>query len=225
MNFYRKKNSELLTASADFHTAIAADFASLGLTSAQATAYGVVNTAFATAYGVATDPATRTSAAIEARNQARENLVTMAKQLSDNIINNPAVSNATLMELGLDPRRERTPIPPPTTSPDIDIVSVVGRTVKIRLHSAGSSRRGKPDGVNGVAIFSHAGATAPASINDWTFEGNSGKTIVDVVFPDTVAPGSLVWFTAFWFNNRKQSGPACDPVSINIAGGGVSMAA
>ena len=30
---------------------------------------------------------------------------------------------------------------------------------------------------------------------------------------------------AFWFNGRKQSGPACAPVSTNLPGGSVSMAA
>jgi hypothetical protein len=223
MNFYRKKDSELVTASADFHAAIAAEFASLGLTSAQATAYGVLDTAFSTAYSVAENPATRTRAAIAARTQARKNLVPMARQLSDYIISNPAVSNAQLIDLGLDPRTERTPIPAPSTSPSIDIKSVDGRTVTLRVH--GDTGRGKPAGVNGLSLFSHVGPTPPASISDWHFEGNSGRAKVLVVFDDSVPPGSPVWFTAFWFNNRKQSGPACDPVSINIAGGGVSMAA
>ena len=30
---------------------------------------------------------------------------------------------------------------------------------------------------------------------------------------------------AFWFNGRKQSGPACAPISANLPGGSVSMAA
>ncbi len=223
MNFYRRKDAELVSASGDFSTAITAAPATYGLVAAQATAYAALDTAFASAYATAVDPITRTKAAIAAKNQARKELVASARQLADYIISNPAVSNAQLIELGLDPRTERTPIPAPTVSPSIDFVSVTGRTVKLRLHTG--VRRGKPAGVNGVAIFSHVGATPPASIEVWKFEGNSGRTVVEVAFDDSVAPGALVWFTAFWFNNRKQSGPACDPVSVNIAGGGVSMAA
>ena len=223
MNFYRKKDSELVTGSAVFAAAIAATPVVFGLVAAQATAYGVLDTAFATDYATANEPATRTKSAVAAKNQSRKNLVAGATQLADYIIRNPAVSNAQLIDLGLDPRTERTPVPPPTGSPSIDFKAVDGRIVTLRLH--GRTGRGKPAGVAGVAIFSHVGATPPASISDWKFEGNAGRTTVAVAFDDSVPAGSLVWFTAFWFNNRKQSGPACDPVSINIAGGGVSMAA
>jgi hypothetical protein len=51
------------------------------------------------------------------------------------------------------------------------------------------------------------------------------KVVADVLFPDTVAGGSLVWITAIWANSRAQSGPAADPVSTNIAGGGVGAMA
>jgi hypothetical protein len=69
------------------------------------------------------------------------------------------------------------------------------------------------------------GATAAADISAWKFEGNTGRTNVEVVFPSTVAAGAVVWLTAFWFNGRKQSGPACAPVSTNVQGVWVSMAA
>jgi hypothetical protein len=47
---------------------------------------------------------------------------------------------------------------------------------------------------------------------------------VDVLFPATVASGATVWLSAFWFNPRKQPGPACDPVSANLPGGGAMAA-
>jgi hypothetical protein len=34
-----------------------------------------------------------------------------------------------------------------------------------------------------------------------------------------------VWLTAFWFNGRKQSGPACAPVGTNLPGGSVALGA
>ncbi len=91
-----------------------------------------------------------------------------------------------------------------------------------RLHHAASG--GKPAGVSGASIFSYVEATAPSDISAWKFEGNTGKTAV-VVFPNTTAAGATVWLTAFWFNPRKQSGPACTPVSTNVQRGSVSMAA
>ena len=58
------------------------------------------------------------------------------------------------------------------------------------------------------------GATPPAELSAWKFEGNTGRTTIDVLFPTSVASGATVWFTAFWFNPRKQQGPACDPVPV-----------
>ena len=58
----------------------------------------------------------------------------------------------------------------------------------------------------------------------WTFQGSAGRVEkIDIGFPNTLAAGTKVWLCAFWFNRRKQSGNACDPISANLPGGGVSM--
>ena len=80
-------------------------------------------------------------------------------------------------------------------------------------------------GVYGASLFSFVGTAAPSDIGQWKFEGNTGRTRRVVEFDNTVAAGARVWLTAFWFNGRKQSGPAATPVSTNVQGGGVSLAA
>ncbi len=35
--------------------------------------------------------------------------------------------------------------------------------------------------------------------------------------------GTKVFLSAFWFNNRKESGPACTPVSTLLQGGGLQV--
>ena len=107
----------------------------------------------------------------------------------------------------------------------IDILSVRGNTVSLRLHEGGdSTRRGKPVGVNGAALYSFVGAVPPTDERDWTFEGLTSRVKADITFPGGVPPGSQVWFTAFWFNQRKQNGPAATPVTTNLQGG-MAMAA
>ena len=139
----------------------------------------------------------------------------------------PGMTNPLRIELGLPPRDfEPTPIPPPGAAPGIVVKSAQGRTVKIRLIDvAQPTRLGKPAGVSGASVFSFVGATPPADLANWKFEGNTSRTGVDVLFPTSVASGATVWFTAFWFNPRKQQGPACDPVSANLPGGSVSTIA
>lgn len=53
----------------------------------------------------------------------------------------------------------------------------------------------------------------------WTLQGLCGKPIAEIVFPTSVAPGAQVWFSAYYFNHRKQSGPASDPITTYLQGG------
>ena len=45
--------------------------------------------------------------------------------------------------------------------------------------------------------------------------------MVNVEFDSGVPNGSTVYLTAFYFNGRKQGGPACPPVAVFLPGGGV----
>jgi hypothetical protein len=139
----------------------------------------------------------------------------------------PAVTDAQKVQLGITVRKTTpSPVPPPSTAPTLTVAAVAGRTASVRLGDAQNPhRRGKPAGVAGASVFSFVGAVAPADLNAWKFEGNVGRPEIDITFPSTLAAGTTVWLTAFWFNNRKQSGPACDPVSANLPGGGVSQLA
>ena len=225
-NFYDGTDSQLYTGSAAFSTKITATPTAFGLVAGQATAYSGLNSAFSSAYLLAIDPVTRTKGAVSAKNVAKGNLKTMASNLAKIIDGTPAVTDAQKITLGLNVRATPTPIPPPSSAPAIDIVSAIGRTVTIRLHdSTDTTKRGKPALVNGACVYSFVGATPPAATTGWTFEGVTSRTVVPVQFPTTVAGGAQVWFTAFWFNERKQNGPASDPVASYLPGGSVSMAA
>lgn len=135
------------------------------------------------------------------------------------------MSVANKEDIGVNPRnRLPSPIPPPATAPDIDVVSVAGNTVKLRLHQAGSTRRARPAGAIGANVFSFVGEAPPSEESEWNFQGATGKPILDVTFPPGTAPGARVWFTARWFNQRKEQGPATAPIGTNIPGGGAMAA-
>jgi hypothetical protein len=224
-SFFTGTDAELYTGSAAFSTKITASPTAFGLVAAQATAYAAKNSAYAAAYVEAVDPETRTKGKVEAKNEAKRQLRLMAGDLAKIIDGTPTVTNEQKIDLGLNVRSTPTPIPAPLYAPDIDIVSVSGNTVRLKLHdSTSSTRRGRPPGVDGAAVFSFVGAAAPTDPADWKFEGNTTRTTTNVTFPGTVAPGAKVWFTAFWFNPRAQSGPSATPVTTNIAGGSAMAA-
>lgn len=220
-----RKDQELLAWSLNFKTLITATPTVFGLTAGQATQYGTAHTAFATALQTATEPTTRTKAAIAAKDSAKITLRALAGSFGGMVDKNIAVTNAQKIELGLNVRATPSPIPAPSAAPKLTVKTVLGRTVTLQLENADVTKRARPAGVQGASVFSHVGDAPPESISSWVFEGSTTKTTVDVAFETSVAPGAKVWFCAFWYSARALSGPACTPISANLQFGGVSMAA
>ena len=215
--------------STNANTRLTASPATYGTTAAVATQYDTLHDAFIAAYNnvvAARESGVISSPLVAIKDAAKLALLSFARPLYKTIQANTAVTASAKIELGVVvPDVEPTPLPPPADAPGIDILSAVGNTVRIRLHdTAHPTRKAKPLGVSGAAVFSFVGAAAPSDPAVWKFEGNTTITITTVTFPGTVAPGSKVWFTAFWFNPRAQSGPAATPVGTNIPGGGAMAA-
>jgi hypothetical protein len=224
-SFLPDKDAALLAWSLNFSTKISETPVLFGLTPALATAYALLHASYADALADCA-PGERSKTLVSRKNSDRTSLKASARLLAKLVEGTATVSDAQKIELGLTVRQQPTPIPPPAAAPALDVVSVLGRTVKIRLHDAtDAARRGKPAGVDGAAVLSYVGATPPADLGQWRFEGNTTRTTLDVVFPNSVAPGAPVWLTALWFNERKQAGPNCAPVGTNVQFGSGSAAA
>jgi hypothetical protein len=215
----------LLAWSANFLELITATPTAFGLVAGDATSYQIVHDSYASALA-ACDPAQRNKAATVAKNQARTDLKAKATLLANKVYSTSTVSDSQKVELGIPPRATPTSVPVPASAPVLAVLMVMAWTARIRLSAAGGVSRGKLPGTAGASIFSYVGATPPSDIASWKFEGSCGRvTKIDVNFDNSLEPGTKVWLTAFWFNGRKQSGPACAPVGVNLPGGGVSMAA
>lgn len=220
------KPSLLAAYSTNFNTRIVASPSTFNLTVLQATTYTGLHDPYIAAYEAAAAMGARSRSLIAARNTARTALLAYARQLYGFVQSSGSVSNANKELLGVRVRSMPTPQPVPAFAPALDIVSVNGRTVRIRLHdSQNAGRRGKPPGCAGAAVFSFVGAEAPDDPALYTFQGNTTQPKFDVTFPNSVAPGTLVWLTAMWFNERALSGPACTPISTNTQFGSGAAAA
>ena len=198
--------------------------ANFGLAASDVTLLTAQLTNYQTALATSEEPSTRTSPAVAATRTAKAVLInTMRSQHRKVMAAN--LSDERLEQLGLQPRNMPTPIPAPAMKPTINIVSRDENTVRIKFTDpTDPNRRGRPPGVDGVAVFSFIGDEAPTTEAGWKFEGNTTRMSISVVFPATVEPGSKVWLTAFFFNPRALSGPAATPVSTYLPGG-AAMAA
>ena len=221
MGYLPSKDADLLAFTANFATYLSANAVALGMLPANATAYASLQTSWAAALLAATQPNTRGKATIAAKAAVKKQIVALTRSYAQMIGRNVNVTNAQRLALGLNVRKQRTPIPPPATSPVIQILSVNAWTVKIKLKNADGTRRARPLGAIGASVFSYAGSAPPTSLSDWKFEGLCGKDVVDIVMDDSVPSGAKVWLTAMWFSERKETSPCCNPVSTIIQGGGV----
>jgi hypothetical protein len=77
----------------------------------------------------------------------------------------------------------------------------------------------------GASLFSFTGPNPPHSIDGWKFEFNTAKTIAEVPFPMTLAPGATVWLVASWVGTRLENGPVCEAISVTFGAAGVTTMA
>ncbi|HYE21360.1 MAG TPA: hypothetical protein VEA69_23135 [Tepidisphaeraceae bacterium] len=217
----------LIVSAANFGAKITAAPLLAGLTPLQATAFDTALSDFTVAHTVANNPLTRSPANVVQKNIKKQVLVDLYRQLAGVAQRFPGMNNFIRADLGIPLRNpEPSPIGIPGSAPGLSVKAITWRTVRIHLQDqVNTSRRGKPDGVSGAAVFSHVGATPPAELADWHFEGNAGRTTVDVTFGPETPSGATVWLTAYWFNPRKQAGPNATPLPATLGGGVVSAEA
>jgi hypothetical protein len=224
-NFYWGKDAAIVAGSANFASLTATGFATYGLSSAQAATFGTLNTTLQAAYAAAVNPSTRTPVAVAAKDLAIRNMRAGAVLYGSIAYATSTVSDAQLVALGLLPRAAPAPRPMPTTPPTVEVVSVVGRTAKLRLRDAGSSRRGLPYGTKGANLFSYVGPAAPTDERAYHFEGLATRAVVEVIFPNAVVSGATVWVSACWVGPRGYTTVGSAPVSFTLQGGPVAAAA
>lgn len=210
------QDSPLLAFTQQFATKLSATPTAYNCTAGQATALAALVTSYASALALALDPHTRGTSTIFAKQQAKKLLVAEIRALARQVQGSQNVTDQQRQDLGLPVKVGPSPIPIPQVQPVMDIVSVVGRTVKVRLHQPATERRAKPKGVAGAYVFSFIGTTPPTDPSGFDFEGASTRGTFDVTFPASVAPGTQVWLTAAWYNPRNQLGPACDAIPVHL---------
>lgn len=219
-NFYYQRAADAVTGSAAFKALITSAPTDYGLVAAQATAYGTVDSALQTAYTTAMEPSTRTKGTIAGKNAALRAMRASAINLAKIIYSTLTVTDQQLIDLGLLPRPTRTPVGPPNVAPVVEVGTVVGRLVDIRVHAQGTERRGFPFGAKGANVYSFVGPTAPDDPRAYHFEGMTTRGITQIQFPNTVPGGATVWLSACWVSNRGATSPASAPMSFAIQGGG-----
>ena len=193
------------TWSANFATLIGANPATYGLTAGQGTSVTTLNTAFQSAYTTAINPATRTSVTIAAKDVARANAEVVFRQTAMIVRNNPAISDSLKTGLGLTiPKTTPTPIPAPTSPPQLIFVSATPQAATLAYRDTDSpAGKAKPFGAIGVELWRSAGTVAATDPAQCEFVGIVTKSPFRQDYAATQVGKIATYFARF----STRSGP------------------
>jgi hypothetical protein len=217
MDFIPTTDAGFAAWSTNFETGIDTEFATYGLSNAQATAYTTLDTAWQAALLAATNVATRTSITIAAKDAAKAAAVENARVLAGIVNTFPATTNAMRATLGLTPRGAGpTPIPAPVTKPVPIVVGYnpLGHVLQIRDATTPASRA-KPAGVIACQVWAKIGPTAPTSLADCELVGVYTKPFLTVNFA-AAAAGQKIFYLTRWQTRRGLTGPLSDVISPTL---------
>lgn len=209
-----QSDTALLAYADNFDAALIARFENVGLSIAQAEAFTAARAAYVAAFGVANEQATRTPVSIELKNEKKDALVKILRELIGQIQSFGGTTDADRRAFDITIRKDPSPIPAPGSAPVIIVESVTGNVINVRLKDATDpDRRGKPDGVATATLLYHVGPDAPTSIEGWTLQGTVSRVTASVEVAPTTPGGSKVWIIGYWSNAKGESGPPSTAVS------------
>ncbi len=196
-----------------------------GLDDTEASAFVDAFAAYNAAYIKAHDEATRGPLATREKNTARDSFRTTARTTVAIVQAFPGTTDDMRQALQITiADSTRTPVPPPDQAPRLQVTSVNGHVVTLKVLDENDRKR-KPANVTTFNLFRYVGEAPPADIGQWQFVSGNSKLDVEVQLPLTLPVGSKVWLTAQWLNRKAETGPAADPILTRVNYGGLSQAA
>jgi hypothetical protein len=109
------------------------------------------------------------------------------------------------------------------TAPFIKQMKIDGRVGTFQLQQD-TSRRGRPEGAKSATVLISRPAADGSPTGVWEFAANTTLTTVEIAFPPSTT-GDAYYVTAFCTSSGDESGPAANPLWVNLPAGGVVVTA
>lgn len=202
----------------NFNTLITAAPATYGLVAGDATAFDPIADAYTSALATATNPPTRTSVTIAAKDTARFNVKASLRELAAKVQASPTVTDGAKTALGLTVRDLLpTPIPAPATFPLLSIVKATPLAMDLRFaDSETPDSRSKPADVTGMELFVEASTTPITDPEQIDYEAVVTRNPVPVTFAAGDV-GKTAYIAGRWINAKGDRGPWSSIVSMTVA--------
>jgi hypothetical protein len=147
---------------------------------------------------------------------AKKTLINATRSLVEVIQAWPQMTDEKRRLLGITVRAVKpTPTPRPSVKPYLEAAGVHGNTITLRIIQS-KTNKARPEGVAGAMLYSTVGPTPPTTESGWFSQGLCNKSTTQVQFPESVAPGSRVGFTAVYYSRKAETGPAANVVGTNL---------
>jgi hypothetical protein len=170
------------------------------------------------AYAIASNPATRTTPAVQEKNDARRAYEALLRVfIQGHLQHNPLVTPADLQSMGLPVHDTKpTPKPAPTTAPEVVVDTSQQMQHTLRVRDAAATTTARPDGVAGFEIWRKIGGDAPLTDAEWTLIGQIPRQPHTLTYQQ-IEQGLRVYYRLRWVNTRAETGPWSEMVSAVIA--------
>ena len=208
-DFLPAKDQAFLVWALNFTTALVSMLVRLGFPEAVFQELMTLRNTFSEKLTTAEAPATRTKAAVQAKNNARKAFEKRLRQvIKEYLTYNHALTDEDRDDLGLPVyKTTRTKAPVATTYPDFDIDSGTIRRLIIHFFDQGSMKsKAKPAGQHGSEIRWAILDTPPVDVADLIHSSFDTRTPFTLEF-EGHERGKTVYFCLCWENTRGEKGP------------------
>jgi hypothetical protein len=173
------------------------------------------------AYLLLTNPATKTSPNVAAKDVARVNAESVLRPYCQRIRANAGVSDALKVGLGLNLQPTTlTPIPAPGTVPVLSQRAATAGQMVLSYHDSVLSGKAKPYGSIGIEIFVNYGASPNTDPSQAAFHSRVTKSPCTITWPvdqrGKVATIFGRYVTRGGPSGISQNGPWSDPLPVTV---------
>ena len=205
----------------NFSALITAGPSAYGLVAADAVTIAADVAAWTAAYTPVTSASTKTATAVSAKNTAKVTVLAQIRVYAQTIANNPGVTSANKIALGLNPKTS-TPVPitTPTTYPILTAISTstAGTILRYRDSVASPSVKAKPYGVIGVQVYAKTSTTVITDPTQLLFFTTTSKSPFTLPLTPITLPAPTAYFAARYVTRKGLLGPWSPIIAYNVAG-------
>lgn len=172
------------------------------------------------AFPKASNKQNRTSADVQAKDDARFDYVNVIRPFTAQwLSNNAKVTDSDRTRMGLTVKTgTRTPVAKPSTCPVGKIDFSVRRQHAVYFYDEDSPHsRAKPEGVHGCEIYTKVDGEAPKLVSELTYLATCTASPYNVEFDGNYA-GKTIYYWLRWVNTRGETGPWSSVASAMVVG-------